>query len=284
MRRIASGPSGTRSRPCHNTSPATMRPGGIAISLSTVIAVTVLPQPDSPTTATVSPWSTVRSTPSTACNQPSSVAKWVFNPRISSRCAVIANLGDAAERNLGVSRTEIPRLRLGMTKRRLGMTKRRLEMTKRRLEMTKCRLGMTRPATRSASLHHLARIECIAQAITGEVDAEHREEDRRAGEQREVRRNVEIVLGVEENAAPRWNVGRKTQAEKRQRRLGDDRRGNVDRAGNDHRPERIRQDVAHDLARQRCAKRTRCLDELFFAQRKKLRPHQARNRHPPKQP
>ncbi len=32
-----------------------MRPGGIAISFSIVIAVTVLPQPDSPTTPSVSP-------------------------------------------------------------------------------------------------------------------------------------------------------------------------------------------------------------------------------------
>ena len=32
-----------------------MRPGGIAISFSTDIAVTVLPQPDSPTTPSVSP-------------------------------------------------------------------------------------------------------------------------------------------------------------------------------------------------------------------------------------
>ena len=35
--------------------PSTMRPGGIWISFSTVIAVTVLPQPDSPTTPSVSP-------------------------------------------------------------------------------------------------------------------------------------------------------------------------------------------------------------------------------------
>ena len=61
-----------------------MRPGGIGMSLSTVIAVTVLPQPDSPTTHTVSPRSTEMSTPSTACSQPSSVLKWVLSPLISS--------------------------------------------------------------------------------------------------------------------------------------------------------------------------------------------------------
>ena len=49
---ISSARSGTRSRPCQRIWPATMRPGGIGISFSTDIAVTVLPQPDSPTTPT----------------------------------------------------------------------------------------------------------------------------------------------------------------------------------------------------------------------------------------
>ena len=50
------------------------------ISRITDMAVTDLPQPDSPTTHSVSPASTCKSTPSTACSQPSSVLKWVFRP------------------------------------------------------------------------------------------------------------------------------------------------------------------------------------------------------------
>jgi hypothetical protein len=42
-------------RPCHSTCPATILPGGMSISFITVLAVTLLPQPDSPTTPTVSP-------------------------------------------------------------------------------------------------------------------------------------------------------------------------------------------------------------------------------------
>ena len=60
--------------------PATIRPGGIWISFSTVIAVTVLPQPDSPTTPRVSPRSMVRSTPSTARTMPSSVSEMRLQP------------------------------------------------------------------------------------------------------------------------------------------------------------------------------------------------------------
>ena len=67
--------SGTRSRPSNMIWPATMRPGGIAISFRIDIAVTVLPQPDSPTTQSVSPLLMVMSTPSTAWTMPSSVAK-----------------------------------------------------------------------------------------------------------------------------------------------------------------------------------------------------------------
>jgi hypothetical protein len=52
-----------------------MRPGGIAISFRIDMAVTVLPQPDSPTTQSVSPLLIAMSTPSTACSMPSSVEK-----------------------------------------------------------------------------------------------------------------------------------------------------------------------------------------------------------------
>ena len=67
--------SGTRSRPSNRIWPSTMRPGGIAISFRIDIAVTVLPQPDSPTTQSVSPLLSAMSTPSTACSMPSSVEK-----------------------------------------------------------------------------------------------------------------------------------------------------------------------------------------------------------------
>src|SRR5215831_1002375 len=61
-----------------------MRPGGDAMRRSTDSEVTLLPQPDSPTTARVSPGATAKDTPSTARTMPSRVKKWVFRPSISS--------------------------------------------------------------------------------------------------------------------------------------------------------------------------------------------------------
>ena len=79
-------------------SPASNRPGGMSISFSTLRAVTVLPEPDSPTTASVSPRSTVRSTPSTARTMPSSVLNQVFKLRISSKGPRAPSTGVAGAR------------------------------------------------------------------------------------------------------------------------------------------------------------------------------------------
>src|SRR4051812_10089716 len=65
--------------------PATMRPGGEAIRRNMESEVTLLPQPDSPTMASVSPGATEKETPSTARTTPSRVKKWVFSPSISSK-------------------------------------------------------------------------------------------------------------------------------------------------------------------------------------------------------
>src|SRR5262245_7111899 len=73
----------------------------------------------------------------------------------------------------------------------------------------------------------LARVEGVAQAVAEVADAEHGQEDRGAGEQRPVRGEVEVVLGVEEDPAPRGDVGREAQPEERQRGLRDDGGGHV---------------------------------------------------------
>ena len=64
--------------------PATMRPGGEAIRRNTESEVTLLPHPDLPTTASVSPGTTENDTPSTARTIPSRVKKWVFRSSTSS--------------------------------------------------------------------------------------------------------------------------------------------------------------------------------------------------------
>ena len=61
-----------------------MRPGGSGMSRSTERALTDFPHPDSPTTATVSPSSTVYEMPSTAWTVPAVVSNCVTRSRISS--------------------------------------------------------------------------------------------------------------------------------------------------------------------------------------------------------
>src|SRR4029077_507358 len=174
--------SGIRSRPCQRIWPATMRPGGIGTSFNTDMAVTVLPQPDSPTTPTVSPRAIVRSTPSTACSIPSSVSKCVLRTRISRSVSPTPNF-----------------------------------------------------TSRAIPSHHLAGIECIAQSVSDKIYGQHGEKDRGPGEQRPMRSDIEVVLGVVEDPPPGWDIGRKAETKERQGRFGNDRGRYVDGAGNDYR-------------------------------------------------
>src|SRR5436305_11199561 len=70
-------------------SPPTILPGGLATSLMTESAVTLLPQPLSPTTPNVSPALMVNETSSTALTTPLRVKKCVFRFLTSSKLAVI---------------------------------------------------------------------------------------------------------------------------------------------------------------------------------------------------
>ena len=66
MARILRSGNWSRSWPKNRMRPATMRPGGDATKRNTESEVTLLPHPDSPTTASVSPGTTENDTPSTA--------------------------------------------------------------------------------------------------------------------------------------------------------------------------------------------------------------------------
>ncbi len=57
-----------------------------------VIAVTLLPEPDSPTIPKTLPRSSSKSTPSTARTMPSSVAKRTFRPFTSSSLSAITSV------------------------------------------------------------------------------------------------------------------------------------------------------------------------------------------------
>src|SRR5580698_3727493 len=88
MARISCSGSCSKSLPWKQTEPAIL-PGGSGISRISDIAVTDLPQPDSPTIASVSPSLTWKETPSTARLMPSGVRKWVCRFRTSSNAIAL---------------------------------------------------------------------------------------------------------------------------------------------------------------------------------------------------
>jgi hypothetical protein len=63
------------STPSKRISPPAIRPGGMGMSRMTEAAVTLLPQPDSPTSPRVSPASIVMLTSSTALRTPPRTSK-----------------------------------------------------------------------------------------------------------------------------------------------------------------------------------------------------------------
>src|SRR3954449_8966428 len=93
-----------------------------------------------------------------------------------------------------------------------------------------------------------AGIERVPQPIADEIDGEYREKDRPARGQCPMRHNVEVVLGVEQDAPPSRNIGWKAEAEKGEGRFCNDRGGDVDRAGDDNGTHCIWQDVPHHQA------------------------------------
>src|SRR5689334_17375130 len=103
MRRISTSLRPSRSRPSNRIEPSTMRPGGDGTKRSTESAVTLLPQPDSPTTARVSPAPTSKETPSTARTTPSRVKKCVRRSSMARSGAFNGRVSHAA-RKPGIER------------------------------------------------------------------------------------------------------------------------------------------------------------------------------------
>ena len=105
-------------------------------------------------------------------------------------------------------------------------------------------------ATLRSLLQHPARIERVAQPVADEVDRQHGEEDRaRPGTAPSAARCRDSPWRRSSMRPQVGMSGGKPRPEERQGRFGDDGGRDVDRAGHDHRPQRVGQDVAHHLAR-----------------------------------
>src|SRR5438094_1122120 len=92
----------------------------------------------------------------------------------------------------------------------------------------------------------LRRIERVAQPVAHEVDAEHDHHDRQPRKHGQPPL-LRVRLTARDEHAERGGRRLDPEAEERERRLGDDRRGNRDRPVDDDGAERVREDVAkHD--------------------------------------
>ena len=110
--------SASRSVPSRRTEPPTMRPGGSATRRMSDSAVTLLPQPDSPTIASVSPRPSANETPSTALTVPrarvevasaESVAPRAAARWHQSRCARIERVAHRVAEEVGAEHHQADR-------------------------------------------------------------------------------------------------------------------------------------------------------------------------------
>src|SRR5262249_24979982 len=88
------------------------------------------------------------------------------------------------------------------------------------------------------------RVERVAQAVAEQIEPEHGDEDRQAGEERDPRvRLDERDVGLE-IPAPTRRRRLRAEPKERKRRLHDDRRRDAERRRHDDRRQAVRQDVA----------------------------------------
>src|SRR5688572_5014095 len=104
-----------------------------------------------------------------------------------------------------------------------------------------------RPVKRAPAAPLLqARIERVAQAVAEQVEAEHRDEDRQPGEERQPGVGLdEGDVGLEV-PPPAGRRRLRAEAEEAERGLHDDRGGDAERGGHDDRRQAVGQDVAEE--------------------------------------
>src|SRR5438045_4502195 len=77
------------------------------------------------------------------------------------------------------------------------------------------------PSRRGGDALPPLRIERVAQAISEEIEAEHGHHDREPGEDREVRRELEVLTPFVEHHAPRRRRWLRRETEERERAFGE---------------------------------------------------------------
>src|SRR5512132_80724 len=215
----------SRSRPSKRAVPERTRPAR-GSSPSSASAVTLLPQPDSPTIPSVSPGEISNEIPLTAWTSPLPVQNWT---RRSS-----------TERSGSLDATD-------------------------RLPPTRPQVREPAPLTELPCAAAELRIERLAQAVADQVEPEHREHDRDPGNDREPRRRLQIVVDVAEHRPPlRRRRVLRPEPEEAEARDIDDRGRHRQRPLHDHRRDRVREDVREENRTSGHADRARSEDEVVF--------------------
>src|ERR671936_2957805 len=196
-----------RSRPSKRAVPERTRPAR-GSRPRRARAVTLLPQPDSPTIPRVSPGPMSNEIPFTACPVPPPVQKW-------TRRASTLNKGS------------------------LRTPDRRPPAPAEEPE----RFPLAEPPHPAAEL----RVERLPQAVADQVEAEHGDDDRDPRHDGEKRRRLEVVVHVGEHRPPlRRRRVLRAEAEEAEARDVDDRRGHGQRPLHDHGRDGVRKDMREE--------------------------------------
>src|SRR5215813_11137319 len=130
------------------------------------------------------------------------------------------------------------------------------------------------------ALHHVTRVEGVAQAVPEKVEARHGEGDRDPGEDGDPRRRGEIALRVVEHVTPAGERRLDPVAEEADVRLEQDGPRHAERGGHRDDAHGVGEEMADHDAASGGAQSARALDELALAKREHLAAHHAGHVHP----
>src|SRR5215207_832252 len=259
----------TSSRPSSRIEPETIRPGGSTSPISEK-PVTLLPEPDSPTSPSTSARASENDTLSTALTTPALVKKWVVKFSTSRMGSVMGNAPPLPLAGRGRGGGRRRRTRSG--KEELCMRGSAQPRTARFGPTTPTRLGL-RPSPPSPQgggeyprpSPPQPRIELVPDLIADEVDRDDEEDEGDARIDRDPVAPAHHVLeAVGDEHAEGGLRRRQAEAEERERRLERDRIGDLHRRDDDQRRQGVRQEVPeHDApARKR---RRGCRFDIILA-------------------
>src|SRR2546423_1366396 len=201
-------------------------------------AVTLLPDPDSPTTASTSPGMREKVSPRTAWTTPSTVGK-------STLRSVTASSGASADSSMPSSSTE-PESRASLS----------------------CSGSATTAGTPASRPHpRLGGVEGIPEAVADEVDAEHDHDDEEAGEVEQPRPGGRGLLPDRNQLAERRVRRLDAEADVGERGLGKDGGRHDQRRIDDDGTHGVRQQVPEDDAPVGRPQRAGRLDAFLLPER-----------------